>query len=52
MVSLDVIHLAVTITVLLSVLAHGLSAAPLSRRYASRRTAEPAVGAVVPTPGR
>jgi NhaP-type Na+/H+ or K+/H+ antiporter len=52
LVGLDEVFLTVMITVLLSVLAHGVSAAPLSRRYASRRWPDPALGAVVPTPGR
>jgi sodium/hydrogen antiporter len=45
---LDQIFLVMTITVLLSVLAHGISAAPLTRRYARASTDEPGERTAVP----
>jgi NhaP-type Na+/H+ or K+/H+ antiporter len=45
---LDQIFLVMTVTVLLSVLAHGISAAPLTRRYARASTDEPGERTAVP----
>jgi NhaP-type Na+/H+ or K+/H+ antiporter len=45
---LEQIFVAVTVTVLLSVFAHGISAAPLTRRYARTAADEPGERAAVP----
>jgi sodium/hydrogen antiporter len=45
---LDQIFLVMTLTVLLSVLAHGISAAPLTRRYSRGSTEEPGERTAVP----